>query len=406
MTPAPHDHERDLARTLARQADRLAEHGSPLQLDQVLSRAGEIRRGRRMRASMVMAAVVLAVAVPVGITTLTSNDPSRKETPGFAATPSATPKDNRPIGLGEYTAGSSPKTGYTLDGTLFHDGRETDIGAGNVSYLEKVTGGFLIGQSDDSGATTVTTGRFVADDGTVSDQTWILSTNFVASAGGNVGALVETDGTVITVENGRGTEAGELPSTSTYKTVAVDGESCPDDCIIWVVETDETPGVWRIVPGLPPEKVTDRDGLMTVDGNGNYVRQVAYDDAEGGTYAYFDADGRQLWTTTTYSPRAFSPDGKYLSAGPQYRDNNESQVTILDSATGKPVTDLKTVAVSTGGANTSVYETVWEDNTHLLATVTSGEDYAVVRVDLSGAREYAVAKDGPADPFAIPLRLG
>lgn len=405
MSPAQHNPEQDLTNTLARQAERLAQHGSPLELDQVISRAGEIRRGRRMRASMVMAAVVLAVAVPVGITTLSENDPTKQDQkPPFAATP--TPKDDRPIGIGGYTVGSTPKTGYTLDGTLFHNGQKTDIGAGNVSYLEKMTGGFLIGQSDASGATTVTTGRFIADDGTVSDQTWALSTNFVASAGGNVGALVETDGTVIAVENGRGTQAGNLPSTSTYKTVAVDGESCPNDCIIWVVETDETPGVWRIVPGVPPEKVTERDGLMTVDGNGNYIRQIAYDDAEGGTYAYFDAQDRQVWQTSTYSPRAFSPDGKYLSAGPQYRDGNESQVTILDSTTGKPVTDLKTAAVSTGGMNTSVFETAWEDNNHLLATVTNGEDYAVVRVDLNGAREYAVAKDGPADPFAIPLRLG
>src|SRR5690606_21313117 len=87
MNGPTHTPENELTATLRRQADRYAAAGgTDLGLDQVLSRAGEIRRGRRMRATMVMAAVVVALAVPVGITTL-GNDPTKPKTPTPAAAP-------------------------------------------------------------------------------------------------------------------------------------------------------------------------------------------------------------------------------------------------------------------------------------------------------------------------------
>ena len=62
MSSTPH---RDLGTRLDLRADdfdRLG--GTELDLQQVLARAGEIKRGRRLRATMVMAACVLAIAVP------------------------------------------------------------------------------------------------------------------------------------------------------------------------------------------------------------------------------------------------------------------------------------------------------------------------------------------------------
>src|SRR5690242_4049212 len=72
--------DNELTSTLTREAERFsATHPAGLSMETVMERAGEIRRGRRMRATMVMAAVVLAIAVPVGATVL--NNGSNRETP-------------------------------------------------------------------------------------------------------------------------------------------------------------------------------------------------------------------------------------------------------------------------------------------------------------------------------------
>ena len=77
--------DNELTSTLAREAERFTtRHGGDVSIEQVMARAGEIRRGRRMRATMVMAAVVLAAAVPVGITVLNPGSDSNKPTPAAA----------------------------------------------------------------------------------------------------------------------------------------------------------------------------------------------------------------------------------------------------------------------------------------------------------------------------------
>ena len=88
--------DRDLTTTLNRRADDFARlGGNDLDLSQVVSRAGEIRRGRRMRASMMMAAVVVAVAVPVGITVIgsDSNHPHQLPITSNPPNPTAYRKD-------------------------------------------------------------------------------------------------------------------------------------------------------------------------------------------------------------------------------------------------------------------------------------------------------------------------
>ncbi|MCX6398012.1 MAG: hypothetical protein NTV23_16105 [Propionibacteriales bacterium] len=409
MTPAPHNPEKDLEQTLARHAERLAHQGSPLELDQVLGRAGEIRRGRRMRATMAMAAVVLAVAVPVGITTLNAPTDDR---PDFANTPSAipTPDDTRPVGLGEYRSGGAPSTGYVQDGTLYYNGTERSVGS-NVNYLERLNGGFLIGQYDGGGNVTV---RFLADAGDSPDTTWTLAGGIAVSPSGSNGAFVETNGTVILVQDGGATvlEIGTLPTGSdySYEAVAVsDGNCAPSSdtsCSVWAVTTGPKQTAWEIPTDGSPKKVPSLDGLVAVDQFNNVVRRIAVDDSTGGTYALYDLDGRRIWTTSEFTPRAFSPDGKYLIADPAYVDGNTQQITILDSATGRPVTNLKTATSSLPGGVVSVFETVWEDDTHVLSTVTEGDQYAVVRVDLNGNREYAVPTRGGADPYSLSIRLG
>lgn len=406
---SPHDPEQDLSQTLARQADRLAAHGAPLQFDQVVARAGEIRRGRRMRASMVMAAVVLAVAVPVGITALGENDPTRK--PATPAATATTTPDTSEIGLGEYRGGKAPRSGYTLDGTLFHDGREIPIGADSVSYLVRINGGFLVGQTSASDGTAL---RVIADDGNGTEQTWPFDGQGVAvSPDGSVAAFVDNDGTVIAVQDGGAQtyEVGTLPPGS-YATVAVSGSDCSQeasDCSVWVVETDETSTTWRVSPLTGAVKGPVPAGLIDRDVAGNSVRQVSYDGNTGrACSAYLNPDQVEVWRSCEYRPQSFSPDGRYVLANRSESDGiGYGALVVLKAADGSVALDLSTVRVSEDGPMVTLYESVWEDAGHLLTTVQEGDSYGVLRVALDGSREYAVEPAKGDDPFGpAPIKLG
>lgn len=403
MTPAPHDPEQDLSQTLARQAERFAQRGNALELDQVISRAGEIRRGRRMRASMVMAAVVLAVAVPVGITALNDNDPTRKEdTSQFLP---ASP-DTSNVELGEYKVGDAPKTGYADGSTLKFNGTSRFLGGDSVTSLSRINGGFLVGQSDDGGNLNA---RFVPDQGDDS-ETRTLAGGFAVSSQRQFGAFVETDGTVIVVDStGSFTEIGKLPGGKdvSYSAVAVSDSACytAESCSVWAVDNGESSTVWEVTPGTDPVK-SELTGLIAVDAYGNNVRRLSYDDELGATSGYFDVDGNQVWKSSEYYPRSFSPDGTHLIAGPAYGDGYaEQQVTILDNA-GKPTLDLKS-ATDPDGNPVSVLQVVWEDDDHVLAVVAEGTRFAVIRFGLNGSREYAVPLTTVADSYdTSPFRLG
>lgn len=400
MTPAQHDPERDLNRTLSRQADRFAQHGTPLELDAVLNRAGEIRRGRRMRATLVMAAVVLAIAVPVGITTLNENDPTKQKEVAPAVT-----TDDSPISLGGFDNGAAPKTGYVLDGTLRYAGKQTQVG--DVSYLARINGGFLVGAAEKV--------RFVADEGDGPTKTWALGEGFAVSPEKNVGAFTEPDGTVVAVQDGGALffDVGKLPAGNTYRTVGVSGENCSGrseeiGCTIWVSEVDETPATWKVSPNVAPEKV-DNEGRIAVDGAGNYVRQLTLDTLGGGnTYAFFDAAGKEIWRSSEYRPEAFSPDGTRIIAGPAYQSGGgDNSLTVLDAATGTPQLDLQVVTGSDTDPQVTVVEVVWEDDGHILATIAEGSSMGVLRFDLNGKREYALPEQTVEDPFgSSPFKLG
>ena len=55
---------------------------------------------------------------------------------------------------------------------------------------------------------------------------------------------------------------------------------------------------------------------------------------------------------------------------------------------------------------TFVYEAVWEDDTHVLATLVQGDRWAVVRVGLTGTRAYAVPTVPGGGEFTAPFQLG
>lgn len=397
------NHNPDLSRSLARHADQFARRGgSELEIDQVLARAGEIRRGRRMRATLVMAAVVAAIVVPVGIVSV-GNDASERPSP-------ATPPDNSALTLDGLRTGAVPKIGFGLDHEWRGPDQTVDLSglADKVVEVAPLESGLLVAtQNTDSGELTA---NFVTPDGIITGEARPMDWGFAVSEDGNVGAFVQPDGTPVAIQDG-GTayELPRIPRGSGFAAVAVTGEDCEPRaentaCSVWVASRGEKPETW--VSSTSGEAVTARPDFLTVTDvlDGERVAGITdvSDSGSCSAVAAFDREDPQ-WTTCEYRFLAYSPDGTRLLASAAYADGlGDTQLTILDAGSGEVELDLSTVQEAT------ITQMVWEDDSHLLAKVYELGRWAILRIGLDGSREYAVAPvtgfEDVDSPFVLPAR--
>jgi hypothetical protein len=396
----PHD---DLTRSLEREADQFARRGgTTLEIGQVLDRAGEIRRGRRMRATMVMAACVLAIAVPTVLVAV-NRDTTHEPTP---APP--TKVDTSPLTLGDLRQGPAPRGGYaTADAWHPSSGRaEPFASQGQATDVARVGDGYVVALTDDRGnrAAEVVAPRTGSVPGTVR-TIFDLSGGFAVSDGGHVAAFVKPDGTPVVVQDsGRTTyEMPKIPRGSGFDAVAVTGEDCKETasnagCTVWVTTAGQKPQNWVSTShGFADNASVNLRNVVDVrDGRVAGMSSVTDD---GSCSAVQDSNGISLWTTCTHQFESFSPDGRLLSAYPAYFDGaGSSEVAVLDAADGHVLVDLRTVR------DAVVYQVTWEDDSHLLAAVGEGTRAAVLRIGLDGSREYAVAPE-TAEPYLSPFHL-
>jgi hypothetical protein len=382
--------EPDLTSRLSREADRFFDRGgAPLDLGQVLDRAGEIRRGRRMRASMLMAACVLAIAVPTAMVATRADH--------VAPTPAAPVKiDRSPLTLAGLQTGSEPRQGYVRDNALHVDGFDYTLEKERVVGFAKFSAGLLVAVQD--GAGDVRARRLGVA------QTWPMEGDFAVSDGGNVAAFVEPDGTVIAVQDGgsRWFELGKLPEGSGFSAIAVQGENCSGrseaaGCTVYAASHGEQPRTYAL---QPHQDAVVAGPARTVDLRGDKVAAFASISDSGSCSEVRQRDS-VLWSTCDHRLLSFSPDGKHLLAAAAYADGTgDSELAILDSDTGKTAVDLRT---ADQGVLTRM---VWEDDTHVLATVFEKGRWAVIRIGLDGEREYAVppvpGNDYDGAPFVLP----
>jgi len=100
-----------------------------------------------------------------------------------------------------------------------------------------------------------------------------------------------------------------------------------------------------------------------------------------------DADTAQSWRTCDFMPLRFSPDGKHILATGShgYEGLGASSLTLLDRASGKPRLTL----INNAKSQAAIVDMAWEDDEHVLAVVTQGDDWAIIRVELDGTMERA-----------------
>jgi hypothetical protein len=385
----------DLSDRLTSEADQFyARGGTDLDMRQVLDRAGEIRRGRRMRATMLMAACVLAIAVPTALVA------SHRDTHP-APTPAHTVRiDRSPLTLDGLETGSEPRGGYVRDSALHSDGFDYTLDGERIAGFARFSGGLVVAVQNAAGD--LRARRIGAA------QTWPLAGGFTVSKGGHVVAFVQPDGTPVVLQSGETAyELPRIPRGSGFDAVAVAGEDCQETatnpgCTVWVASSGRTPESWVSTSHGSADLASTRLLRLADVVEGRWVAGITKV-ADDGSCSEVEAidTATALWATCEHRFLAFSPDGTHLLASSAYADGmGDSELAILDSDTGKTVLDLRTAdqAVLT--------QLVWEDASHVLADLYQDGRWAVVRIGLDGHREYAVppvpGNDSDGSPFVLP----
>jgi hypothetical protein len=386
----------DLAQHLDRRADEFDHRGgSHLELGQVLDRAGEIKRGRRMRATGIMAAVVLAVAVPTALVAARGDDAHKPVTPTHHSR-----TDTSPLTIDGLKTGAAPKTGW-FDGKVWTgpDGTQVQVSGGDDPAAVARVGDSLLFAAQGKAGMRV---RLVppVGGGAGAVQSWPIDGAIAVSDDGELGAFVRPDGTPVVIRaNGTYYELPQVPRGSGFDAVAVTGDCADGSCAVWVNSHGRDPEVWTststgaVNPGGPETRSVD-DVLA-----GKAVAAMSSATDDGSCSAVMPLDGPPTWSTCDHQLGTFSPDGEHLSAFPAYFDGaGSSELAVLDAATGAVRLDLHT------GQDAYVGHAVWEDDNHLLAVVGEGARAAVLRIGLDGSREYAVAPTA-SEPYVAPFVL-
>jgi len=398
--------EHDLNARLSRQAeqfDRLG--GADLDLGQVLDRAGEIKRGRRMRATMVMAACVLAIAVPTAIVAVGRGGDKEPQ----PAPPSQV--DRSALTLGDLKQGDAPKTGW-MQGKVWHgpDGQEYEWSQARVTAVATIGDSILVATADPQGQRANLVPP--VSDSAQPVTSWPMEGGFAVSGDGLLAAFVEPDGTPVVVSSpgtGDDKEWYRLPRIqrgSGFDAVQVNGQGCRAtvefSCMVWVTSHGSSPESWtstahdiaqKVRPGF--STVTDVDSTNTLLAGIVDVR----DDLTTCSAVEPSTKDTPLWSTCDYRLLEFSPDDQRLIAAGSVGDGiGETQLAVLDAQTGKVELDLKVAD------QVFVGQTAWEDGSHVLATVFEGGKWAILRIGLGGEREYAVAPV-PAEDIDSPFVL-
>jgi hypothetical protein len=385
--------EHDLNARLSRHAeqfDRLG--GADLDLGQVLDRAGEIKRGRRMRATMVMAACVLAIAVPTAIVAVGRGGDKEPQ----PAPPSQV--DRSALTLGDLKTGAAPAIGYA-DQDSWHPalGSPQRWGVdGRIRAVARIGTGFVAGLVDDKGRqmAVVVAGQ-AGDSAPGSSRTvYDMTGGFATSGDGTMVAFVQPDGTpTVVADNGR--QVRELPRIqrgSAFGAVAVDGQECRTTvelpCRVWVTSHGSSPESWTSTFGdiarktqIPVQTVTDVDDTGTDAAGIVDVR----DDLTTCSAVVHVADGSQRWATCDHRLVAFSPNADRLLATGSVGDGiGDTELAVLDESSGDVELDLKTMEQA------FIAQMMWEDDDHVLASVFQAGRWAVLRIGMDGSREYAL----------------
>jgi hypothetical protein len=379
---------RELGRELRRRSGQPGLH--PTGLDEVRGRARRIRR-RRQAASGLVAAAVLAVAVPVGVNivgTTSSTDPGFADRPGptSVTTPSPAPTKADSLALDRLSPGDASTVPYVVSSThtlVIPEGQVT-MPAAYTQIVPYDRGWLALAEAPQGGMD----GLMLDGDFTVLKRFPAGEALAVDADGEHVAYIDYSEGYPLLVSaptDGTDPVTWRLPVEKMDGPVPV-GYAGPDSVVVELRGGMDTGRAFVAGPGGTVEPL---NGFTSIDGvseDGLVAGQVSYD-TSGSQYGVLDLrTGSWLWETRKFSLGAFSPDGRYLIAGiPDYDTWGSPSLAILDARTQQVLAQFAGPKDRVAGAS----QATWEDDDSVVAAYVDGASIAVVRANLDGSAELA-----------------
>lgn len=178
-----------------------------------------------------------------------------------------------------------------------------------------------------------------------------------------------------------------------------------EDDVVYKIETDDgQEGTFIAHAPRTSEQVPGVLRAWSATGHGLIAAMTRQQDF-GSCSAVIEADGfDRRWETCDFSLGAFSADARYVLGTDPFLDGvGQSQVAILDARSGEVVAHYQ----KRDSDAVYVNNMVWEDRTHVLATVFDDGRWAVVRMDTNGGMELATDPVRGSDvdcPFFFSLQ--
>lgn len=401
--------QEELTRGLQDQADRIGGH--PIDLESVRGRARGIQRRRRIAAGAV-AAAVLAVAVPVGVTVVGGLDDATTPQPAPEPAPSIEPAPLNEDGSyllspKDAPEGEPPHVDYIVldDRRLVTNDGSVGL-PGDLILLAPYGEGWIgiqAGEPPTGHQVVELTGDYeIVSEGVTSGMSLVSSDD-----GSRVAWTEFEDGwTLVNAP----TDGGEATRTSlpgiVHTPPEVSGFLADGRVVFTTTDAETFEGTFGVA--TTSGEVTSFGGFNRLFGTSQTTGLVAGQTkflGDGSCSGVVDPVGgdRPLWDTCDYELGQFSPDGRYIVGLAAYSDGPGSPtLAILDARTGEPVVNYR--GTNDRRSYIGVDQVVWEDEDTLLATVTQGVDQSIVRVELDGAVSRA-ARALPTGGMSIEYRF-
>lgn len=393
-----HDHDPgDLVRALRAQAAQVEDQ--PLALDDVKGRARSIRR-RRVAASGIAAAAVLAVAVPVGLGLQGGLDDRDSSGPATGLTPQVSesprpretvrvelsrdvPTSEEPLAI-DYVLGNrlveagGPGPGSPVSGSPV----TVDAAYDDAVQLGE---GWVAARNDDDGDRAV---DILDADGTVTGS-YPATSQLAVSHDGSIVVFAGADGDLLTVSAGEqprpvgepGLSLGDPWPAGVVGSGSCDPEGPGGGCTVFANDTSsEEPGALAVTSRGTLDRIGD---LLTVQGVSpdRQLTGVISATDEGSCSALLGSDGTRAWRTCDHTLGRFSPDGRLVLGHPSYQDGlGDGTIAILDVQTGEVL-----VEASTGpDTPTVVFDSAWESDRAVVMLVWEQGEWDVLRLTADG----------------------
>ena len=389
------DFDDELSRTLSQRAQNMS--STPLAFDDVRGKATSIRRRRRLATGLGVAAAI-AVIVPTAMFATNGNDSSP---PPASQAPTVT-DTNTPSPSSTPTMGADP---HALD--------VTDLPTGAPPAIPLITDGdYAVAQTGEAQVRWTPEGVIVlrADDQTFGP--FPSSSGMALNEAGTAVAWATDEGEVMTWQDGYA-EPNIMPSPGLegMRVSAVTGDGCVNgkvagDCLVYVSGHDQNGEPSSRVIGRGATDLVDPDGsilaVRDATDSGRVLGITEFDDMRPGTCSVVldpaQSGSTPLLGTCDYLLDAFSPDGSYILASDTYGDGIGSGTIAVFETAG----DRLSYRNNHSSKDLRFYNSaVWEDETHVLFTLFQDGEWSMVRMDVHGAMEFAIAPER-GDELEVP----